>query len=996
MQNASASFDLVYKTMNEGVCFHEIIYNSDGYPVDYKIIDINPAYESIVGLKRDEVVGQLASNIYDTGEAPFLHTYAKVAETGEQTCFETYFSLFGKHIRITVISPNKSKFITIFTDITSQRKTDDELKTIYENVPMVIMMVDSERRIFKVNKSAELFSGTTSDEMVGLRGGEALRCLNSLSNPDGCGFGQYCQECKVKNTVIDTFETGNNHYNVETSLPFMIDGDVKYLTFLISTSLINNDEKPKVIVSLLDITERKKTQKNLNKEKDFFEKVAETSPVCITKVNKNGNIVYANSAAENVLGLSKSEIEGRTYDNVKWKITDFKGNLFPETELPFELVQKYQKPVYDVRHAIEWPNGQRKLLSINAAPIFDDNGNFGSIIATIEDITAYKEKEDTLHLMKNTLESSINAIAISDLDGYLTYANSASLDMWEYNKEEILGKHITEFWQYKENAINVYHYLHENGSWKSEGKAKTKHGNVFDVYSLINLVNDESGKPVAIAGSFVDITKRKSYEEKLKKSEQQLRNYIDNSPIGIFVIDKNGNYVDVNPAACHIIGYTKDELLSMNIIDLHPDNAHELAGQIFEELLENGKVSAELPFITKNDSLRYWILDAVKLLEDKYIGFTTDITDRKRIEEELRESEERFRTLTEQAADAIIAHDFDGNIVYVNNLACENLGYSKEELLSMNIADISAYINSYDPKTVYWEKLSPSDSYLVETKLRRKDGSYYPAEVKLTRIDLKGRSVILGFVREITIRKQAEESLINSKLEAEAASQAKSELLANVSHELRTPLTSIIGFSDILLKGKLGDLNESQKTYLSKVHRSGKHLLDLITDILDLSKIESGKHELHCEKVSIPQLMKDLKENIYPFASQKGLEINIDINRSIEYIYADKIKLRQILYNLVYNAVKFTEQGSVTVKLDWNDNDMLFSVIDTGIGIPADKQDEIFDSFKQLDSGASRRYSGTGLGLALVERLVEMHGGKIWVESEEREGSRFSFIIPEN
>lgn len=235
----------------------------------------------------------------------------------------------------------------------------------------------------------------------------------------------------------------------------------------------------------------------------------------------------------------------------------------------------------------------------------------------------------------------------------------------------------------------------------------------------------------------------------------------------------------------------------------------------------------------------------------------------------------------------------------------------------------------------------------------------------------------MGFSRDITIRKQAEENLINAKLEAEAASQAKSDLLANVSHELRTPLTSIIGFSDILLKGKLGDLNQDQEKYLNKVHNSGKHLLDLITDILDLSKIESGELELHCENVSIPGLSEDLKEKIYPFASEKGLEMDMKIDPEVDHIYADKIKLRQILYNLLYNAVKFTEDGSITVEVNKANGNCQFSVIDTGIGIPDNKKDEVFESFKQLDSGTSRKYSGTGLGLTLVKRLVEMHGGNI-------------------
>ncbi|WP_292486263.1 histidine kinase dimerization/phospho-acceptor domain-containing protein [Methanohalobium sp.] len=206
---------------------------------------------------------------------------------------------------------------------------------------------------------------------------------------------------------------------------------------------------------------------------------------------------------------------------------------------------------------------------------------------------------------------------------------------------------------------------------------------------------------------------------------------------------------------------------------------------------------------------------------------------------------------------------------FVNELACENLGYTKSELLSMNITDIEPYNENYNSRKRYWSNLSRHNSYRIETSHERKDGSIYPVEVKMTRIDLEGEPIILGFCRDITTRKQAEENLINAKLEAESTSQAKSELLANVSHELRTPLTSIIGFSDIMLKGKAGKLNNNQINYLNKIHKSGQNLLDLINDLLDLSNIEAGKLELHYEKISLTEIIEDLMAKLSPLASEK-------------------------------------------------------------------------------------------------------------------------------
>jgi PAS domain S-box-containing protein len=617
--------------------------------------------------------------------------------------------------------------------------------------------------------------------------------------------------------------------------------------------------------------------------------------------------------------------------------------------------------------------------------------------------------------------------------------------------------------------------------------------------------------------------KLKEKDKKLEESEQRFRSYVDNSPIGIFVTDKHGYYLDVNPVSASITGYSIDELRSMKVGDLHPDDAYNDAQKVFNELVEIGNISVELPYITKNGERKYWILDAVKVNYNKFLGFTTDITDRKLAENKLKESEEkyrflvettddiiiyhdkdgyiqfineagkefcglsdnnpnnknindfipddekeylverkskrlagedkrfryetnvldkngklftmdissrsvfingqlqgtllvahdvterkkterklkeserRFRTLIEHAADAVIVHDFDGNVVFANEFACENLGYSRDELLSMNVTDFDPYVDIDVFREKYWNKTSPDASYLVETYHKRKDGTTFPVEIRLTRIDLDDKPAILGFVRDITMRKEAEDNLIYSKMEAEATSRAKSELLANVSHELRTPLTTILGFSDVILKEKAGKLNNTQKKYLSKIYDKGQQLHEIIDEMVDLSKIETGELDINYEDINLSKFVNELESKIYPLATEKGLNLDFEIYPEIEYIHADRLKLKQILSNLLHNAVKFTDEGSITFKMEIDESDKYrFSVIDTGIGIPEDKKDEIFEPFKQLDSGSNRRYSGTGLGLTLVKRLVKLHGGELEIESVEGEGSKLTFTIPSN
>ncbi|ODV50694.1 MAG: multi-sensor signal transduction histidine kinase [Methanohalophilus sp.] len=265
--------------------------------------------------------------------------------------------------------------------------------------------------------------------------------------------------------------------------------------------------------------------------------------------------------------------------------------------------------------------------------------------------------------------------------------------------------------------------------------------------------------------------------------------------------------------------------------------------------------------------------------------------------------------------------------------------------------------------------------------------------------DAKGNIKYLqGIILDITEKKEAEKAIIEAKMMAEEANQTKSQFLANMSHELRTPLNSIIGFSDVLLEEGLeegfGKLNEKQKKYAHNINTSGRHLLGIINDILDISKIEAGKMELEPEQFELEEIISELKNTLEPLVKKKQLILDVDTNQ--EYpVYADKLKIKQVLYNLFSNAIKFTpEKGKIAIDIDYGDEDITISVSDSGIGIPPEEQDKIFESFRQLDSDSNRQYQGTGLGLALVRNIVEMHGGQIWVESEAGRGSTFKFTLP--
>jgi PAS domain S-box-containing protein len=359
----------------------------------------------------------------------------------------------------------------------------------------------------------------------------------------------------------------------------------------------------------------------------------------------------------------------------------------------------------------------------------------------------------------------------------------------------------------------------------------------------------------------------------------------------------------------------------------------------------------------------------------------------------LEENEGKYHSLFEQLNDAIIIFGPGTSLVDVNSKTSELLEYEQPELFAMDLTLLSPEGYSPDLADIY-EKTIRDGSVRSEIKLKLSSGREIHAGISSSVIDRK-QGTVQVIIRDITEKKLYEEALLNAKIEADAANRAKSQFLANMSHELRTPLNSIIGFSDMLLLRSFGDINDKQEHYLNNISGSGKHLLNVINDILDLSKVEAGMMELNLDDVDVFELKDDVMGTISSLAVRKNINLESRIDEEISTIKADRMKIRQTLLNLLSNAVKFThENGNITLGIKIEGKYVQFSVKDTGIGISKHDQKSLFQEFTQVDSAHNRKYEGTGLGLALVKKFAEMHNGRVWVESELGEGSCFYFEIP--
>jgi len=496
-----------------------------------------------------------------------------------------------------------------------------------------------------------------------------------------------------------------------------------------------------------------------------------------------------------------------------------------------------------------------------------------------------------------------------------------------------------------------------------------------------------------------EITERELTEESLRESEEKYRTLFKNAGEAIYVA-QDGRIKFPNPKTEELYGYSKEELYSKPFTYFIHEEDQEMVSERHAKRLKSEVLPTTYPFriVKKTGDIRWVEINAVSVSwndRPATLCFLKDITERELVEESLRESEERYTALFERSHDCIYLHDFEGNFIDANDAALNMLGYEKEEISSVNFANLLSPDQIPRALEVLEEvKKRGFDRTLQEFRLKCKNGEYVDIETKSALIYHDGKPyAIQGIARDITERKEAEEELKKAKVEAEIANQAKSEFLANMSHEIRTPMNSVIGFTDMMLDT---NLDEEQIDYATTIKKSGEALLSLINDILDFSKIEAGELDFYEIDFDPELLAYDVCELIRPRIGSKQIEILCHIGDNLpSQVRGDPGRFRQVLTNLMGNASKFTETGEIELSLDieeeTDDRIMLHAAIrDTGTGIPEDKLAAIFEPFQQVDGSTSRRYGGTGLGLSISKKLVGMMDGDIWAESNEDFGMRSS------
>jgi PAS domain S-box-containing protein len=740
------------------------------------------------------------------------------------------------------------------------------------------------------------------------------------------------------------------------------------------------------------------------KEENHWGKIFAYAPVGLAIVDLDGVYKEVNPSFLRLTGYSEDEIRELTVITITHP-DDVPQNRFLLNRLLQDEIKNYQleKRIICKDKTSVWVRNTVALTR-------DYDGNPLSIVTVTEDITEQRMAAQVIRNGEARLRATISytsvGISLFSMDLHFEEVNPALAKMLGYHQDEMIGLAVSKVTHpdFIESTIKACDDIRLGicAYTRLTKKCQRKDGSLFWAQSTLSLIKDDKGKPLSFVAVTEDTTSRVLAEESLQRSQEKLALAVNVARIGFFNWDIPGDRIEFSRHMSEDFGLSGEPIGLNSLIEIiHPDDRPTLWSMIHEFSSEGGSQPRECRVI-RPDGAVVWIDLKGHMSYDKdghatrFFGTAINITDRKRIEEKLRRgeekvrvAEERMRLATQAARIGVWDLSPSTQVVTLSERAQEILqnqgdyfvtlaGISKQTHRLDRRRAMKAYLRAIDPRG--------KGEYSVTCRYLTKDNQLrWLQSVGQTHFEGEGqdrRAVrLLGTLLDVTEQVRLEEDLKAAKTSAEVANATKSAFLANMSHEIRTPLSAILGFSDLLLDKHSSE--EERERYLNTIIRNGRTLMHIIDDILDLSKVEAGRLEL--EKINIPfyKFMEEVTDLFREKARIKDIYMSLEISETVpSVVSSDPTRLRQILINLIGNAVKFTDAGGVTVKVDSSIDPqkqlhLRISVSDTGIGITEDQQKRIFKPFTQADNSTTRRFGGTGLGLYLAKRLALALNGDI-------------------
>jgi len=958
-----------------------------------KFVYVNDSACNSLGYSKEELLEMTTMDIdrhYDAVSRKKL--WNKVQQEGS-TLFETEHTrkdgtTFPVEISSNILNFGSKKYnCTFVRDITERKRaaealleSEERFRNMLQNVPTVAVQgYREDGTIYYWNKASENFYGYTAEEVIG------RNLLDTIIPPEMVD--------EVKDALEYMSSSGIPIPSGELSL---MKKDGSRITVYSSHSVIRKPgQKSELFCIDIDISERKKNEDQLK----IMAEILDNAPNTIIVHDYKGNIYYANKEAYKKLGYEKDEF-------YKLKIKDIDS---PECAALFDnksdIVELNGEASFEVVHVRK--DGLKIPMEIFAKKVYW--GNLPVVISIGTDITERKRINELLQRTQASVDKARDAIFWIDAEGYIIYVNESACNSLQYSKEELLRMNVTDFDPdvTDEKVKELWNIVMDKGSLTFETRHRRKDGTKFPIeISCYKL----SYGGIDYNCTFVrDITERKKAEEELRKSEQLFNTLAKISPVGIFRTDPNGKTTYVNPKWSQLSGLSSEQAMGDNwLAAVHPEDKEKVITGWKQKISEETTSSAEYRFLHPDGNIIWVIGQAIPEYSNNneilgYVGTITDITNQKLIEQELRENEEKFRTIIEQASEGFILVDNSGNIVEWNNAMASITSLNREKILNKSYSDIIYELIPTNIKnTVSKEVL---DLPIKEFN-RINTTEYFNKSINLTIQNNQGEHVHirqnifpltlnnikhLGFlVNDVTDQINSSRIIENYIQVLEAKNAELERFTYTVSHDLKSPVITIKGFLGMLIDdAKNGKFDRMEKD-ISRISNAADKMQSLLDDLLQLSRI--GRIVNPSTEFSMTEIVKDTTDLLQGIIKQKNIKISIQEGMPI--VVADKARISEVFQNLIENAIKYSnpEQKEPLIEIGCKliEEKVHYYVKDNGIGIKKEYHQKIFELFEKLDSNSE----GTGIGLAFVKRIIELHRGKIWVESDGvGKGSTFFFYL---
>ena len=769
--------------------------------------------------------------------------------------------------------------------------------------------------------------------------------------------------------------------------------------FLFESIAVSYPGDPSITISLLrDVTARERYLDALRESEQLYRVLAEAIPAGILIEEKTGRVIYANEQMARMSGYTVDELKR----GVRLHDPDDEA---PRTEYPKALSEGTSGD--DFRFQLVRKDGERIWASVSWRPIRSGSGEHQGIVTTFVDVTERVEAEQALREREAALRAFMNALpyaaALVEPDGRCAVGNEALARRFGMTVEQLVGADLFSRLPQDIAALRLKR-LREALQTGKPLEFEDERGGEYFAHHL-SPVFDEAGRAVRVAWIAFNITDRKRAENALRESEAHYRSLVENLPGAVMrmVYDGGWRFDYLSDEIETITGYPASYFVgrpgSAYTDLIHPEDRDWVRQEPLAQMHEGRPFIVQYRLTHRDGSTRVVRGRGRGIRDDsgslRFIDSVVfDVTDRYQAEQALRESEERFRSIVENTQDIIMLTGADGRINYINPAVEKVLGYAPGELTELTLDVIHPDDREAVAQAIR-EGLAGIGRSGFEHRLISKSGETVWVSHSWSPIMRDGKvQTVVSVVRDITERRLAEEKLREAHASLEKAYQIQREFLNNVTHEIRTPMTAVKGYVEMLLEGIGGPINEAQEIMLRKVLSGSESLLQLVTGLLEVARLQAGRATLRPTACKPGAVAEKAVSSVMPQAAKKGLSIDLHIVGTDQIGVYDQEKILVILSNILSNAVKFTPRGRIEVQVTSTRSGAEFIVVDSGIGIPQKDLATIFDEFRQVQRPGTSKTPGFGLGLSIVANMVTLLGGTVVVSSRPRVGTAFTLAIP--